>query len=92
MAKSRALFIRSSRSFFFVTPPMCCLDIVRMIVSPRTAHAFGVFFVIRNNIVVIREFEMTDRAYATLLPNLPVQQLPHVCRLSDYAEWTVPPF
>jgi len=48
-----------------------------MIVSPRTAHAFGIF-VIRDDVVVVREFEVADCAYAALLPNLPVQQLPHL--------------
>jgi len=62
---------------------MCCLDIVRVIVSPCSSHAFGIF-VIGNDIVVVREFEMADRAYAALLPNLPVQQLPHLGGRSQF--------
>jgi hypothetical protein len=83
LARNHDLFVHPDGSFFLVTPPMCCLDIVGMIVAPRTSHAFGIF-VIGNDIVVVREFEMADCAYAALLPNLPVQQLPHLGGRSQF--------
>ena len=55
---------------------MCCLDIVRVIVSPRSAHSLRIL-VVWNDVAVIREFVVADRAYAALLPDLPVQQFPH---------------
>ena len=60
---------------------MCCLDIVWMIVSPCPAHTLGVFMV-WNNVVVVREPFMADCAHATLLPDLAVQQFPHLGRRS----------
>jgi len=58
---------------------MCCLDIVRVIVPPRSAHSLRIL-VVWNDVAVIREFVVADRANATLLPDLPVQQFPHLGR------------
>ena len=44
------------------------LDIIRMIVSPRPSHSLGIP-VVRNNVVVISEFFVADRAYAALSPD-----------------------
>jgi hypothetical protein len=71
----------SRRPLFSVTPPMCCLDIVWMIVSPCPAHTLGVLMV-WNNVVVVSELYVANRAYTTLLPDLAVQQLPHLGRRS----------
>ena len=43
-----------------------------MIVSPGSAHAFRVL-VVRDDIVVIREFLVADGANAGLLSNLAIQ-------------------
>jgi hypothetical protein len=64
-------FVHSARSFFFVAPPMCCLDIVRMVIPPRSSHSFRVL-VVRYHIVVIREVFVADGAYPALLENLSV--------------------
>jgi hypothetical protein len=61
---------------------MCRLDIVRVVVSPRSSHAFGIL-VVRNDVVIVREFFVAECAYACLLPNLAVQQLPHLGRRSQ---------
>jgi hypothetical protein len=47
------------------------LDIIRVIVSPGSAHAFRIL-VVWNDIVVIREFLMTDGADAALLSNFAI--------------------
>ena len=73
------LFIHSRRPFLFVTPPMGSLDIVWMIVSPRPAHTLRVPMV-RDDVVVVRELFMADPAYPTLLPDLAIQQFPHLGR------------
>jgi hypothetical protein len=48
------------------------LDVVRMVVSPRSSHAFGIL-VVRNNVVVVSEFFVAEYAYACLLSNLAIQ-------------------
>jgi len=55
---------------------MCCLDIFRMIITPRSSHPFGIP-VIWNYIRVIREFFVADGAFPVLLDNLAIQQFPH---------------
>jgi hypothetical protein len=60
------------------------LDIVRMIVSPSSAHSFRVPM-IRDHIVIVCEFLLADCAYASLLPDFAVQQLPHLSWLSQFA-------
>src|ERR1700758_2442893 len=42
---------------------MCCLDIVRVIVSPRSSHSFRIL-VARNDVVVIRDLFVAYCAYA----------------------------
>ena len=58
---------------------MCCLDVVRVIVSPRSTHSFRIL-VVRDYVVVIREVLVADGAYSALLENLSVQKFPHLCR------------
>jgi hypothetical protein len=50
-----------------------------MVVPPRPSHSFRIP-VVRHDIVVVREFLVTDGALSALLDNLPVQQFPHFCR------------
>ena len=63
---------------------MDCLNIVRMIVPPRSSHPFGLD-VVGNNHVVIRESCFADCAFPVLLDDLPVQQFPHLCGRTDFA-------
>ena len=65
------------RSLFSIAPPVGCLDIVRMIVSPGSSHPFRLFMV-WHDIVVIRKFFVADWANPVLLDNLPVEQFPHL--------------
>jgi hypothetical protein len=53
------------------------LDIVWMIVSLRSSHSFRVS-VVRNDIAVFSELIVADRAFAVLLGDFSVQQLPHL--------------
>jgi hypothetical protein len=55
---------------------MCCLDIIWMVVPPRSSHSFRVL-VIRDDVVIVREVFAADGAYPALLDNLSVQKLPH---------------
>jgi hypothetical protein len=55
------------------------LDIVRVIVPPRSTHSFWVPMV-RDHIVIVCELFMADRADASLFADLSVQQLPHFGR------------
>ena len=50
-----------------------------MVIPPRSSHSFRIF-VVRNDIVVIREVFVADGAYPALLDNLSVQQFPHFGR------------
>jgi hypothetical protein len=54
--------IHSGRALFSIAPPVCCLDIVWMIVSPSSSHAFGILMV-WHDVVVIREFLVTDGTF-----------------------------
>jgi len=62
---------------------MSCLNIVWMIVSPSSAHSFGVS-VVRDDVVVVSELFVTDGAYASLLSDFPVQHLAHLGRRSQF--------
>jgi hypothetical protein len=48
------------------------LDIIWVIVSPRSTHSFWVPMV-RDHIVIVRELFMADRADATLFSDFSVQ-------------------
>ena len=56
---------------------MYCLDIVWVVVSPRPSHAFAPF-VVRDNVVVVRELLVADWANAVLLSDLPIEQFTHL--------------
>jgi len=48
-----------------------------MIISPRSSHSLGIF-VVWNDVVIVRELFVADRADARLLSNLAIQQLAHL--------------
>jgi hypothetical protein len=64
-------------AFLVIAPPMYCLDVVWMVVSPCPSHAFAPL-VVRDNIAVIGELVLTDWANSFLLGYLPIEQLPHL--------------
>jgi hypothetical protein len=47
-----------------------------MVVSPRSAHSFGIF-VVWHNIVIVGELFAADSAYSLLLADLFLQKFPH---------------
>jgi len=47
-----------------------------MIVPPRSAHSFRVL-VVWDDVAVLGEFVVAEGAFAALLGDFPVQQLPH---------------
>jgi hypothetical protein len=69
---------RSVRSLLRVAQPMCCLNIVWMVVSPSSSHTFGLF-VVWHDVVVIRELFVADCTFPVLLDNFSIQQFPHLC-------------
>jgi hypothetical protein len=71
--------VHSRGSLLVVTPPMYCLDIVRVIVPPRSAHSFRTPMV-GDHVVIVRELFMADRADAGLFSDLSVEQLSHLGR------------
>jgi len=62
---------------------MGCLDVVRVVVPPRSSHPFGIS-VVRNDIVVVCELFVADGAFPVLLDNLPPQQFPHLSGGSEF--------
>ena len=62
---------------------MCCLDIVRVVIPPRSSHSFRIL-VVRGHVVVIREVLVADSANPALLHNLSVQKFPHLGRGSQF--------
>jgi len=64
--------IHSDGSLLFVTPPMCGLDVVRMIVPPPPAHSFRISMV-GDDVVIIAKLFVADCAYARLLSNFAIQ-------------------
>jgi hypothetical protein len=79
-----SLLIDSRRSLFFIAPPVRCLNIVRMIISPRSSHSFRIL-VVRNNVVVVAKLLVADGAYSGLLPHLTVQECTHLSRRSEFS-------
>lgn len=66
----------SARSLFSVAPPVDSLNVVRMIVPPRSSHAAGMD-VVGYDVAIIGEWFVAEGAYAILLGDLPVEELPH---------------
>src|ERR1700733_9733489 len=76
--------IHSGRSFFSITPPVCCLDIVRVVVSPRPSHPFGIP-VVWDDVIVVSELFVADCAYSLLLGDFPLQKFPHFGWRSEFS-------
>jgi hypothetical protein len=55
---------------------MNCLNIVRVVVPPCSAHAFGMD-VIGHHVAVVSEPPLAESANALLGDNFPVKELPH---------------
>ena len=71
------------RSFFFIAPEMRCLDVVWVIISPRSAHSFRIPMV-WNHIVIVCELFMADGTLLILFDNLAIQQFPHFSRGPEF--------
>jgi hypothetical protein len=80
----------SARPLFSVAPPVGSLNIVGMIVPPRSAHASGIN-VIGYGVAVVSEFFIVDRTLAVLGHNLLVQLLSHFRVRADLpiSSWVV---
>ena len=55
---------------------MRCLNIIWVVIRPRSSHPFGIP-VIWNYIRVICELFVADGALPVLFDNLPIQRFPH---------------
>jgi hypothetical protein len=58
---------------------MGCLNVVWMVISPRSAHPFWIPMV-GHDVATVGELFMADRALSVLLDDFPVQQLAHLGR------------
>jgi len=58
-------------SLLSVAPPMDGLDVVGMIISPRSSHSTRID-VVGNNVAVIRELPLAESAHAVLGGDLSV--------------------
>jgi len=63
---------------------MRCLDVVWMVVSPRSSHPFGIF-VVWHDVVAVGEFLVANGTLPTLLDNFAIQQFPHFCWRPEFA-------
>jgi len=63
---------------------MCCLNVVRMVVSPGRSHSFGLP-VVGDNIPAVGKRLVADSAFPALLGDFPFQQFPHLCRRAELA-------
>ena len=55
---------------------MRCLDIVRVVIPPRSSHPFGIS-VVWHDVVIVGELFVADCANSLLLADFPLQQFPH---------------
>ncbi len=77
----------SARTLFSVAPPVNCLNVLRMIVSPGSSHSSGMDMV-GHNVAIVGEPLLAESAYPILQSNLPVEELPH---FAVGAEFSVSP-
>ena len=63
---------------------MDCLNVLGMIISPRSSHPFGLDMV-GHNLVVMRELLVANRAPPILLNDFSVKQFPHLSGLPEFA-------
>jgi hypothetical protein len=61
------------------------LDVFRMVISAGPAHSLRVS-VVRHNFAAVGKFMVANGTLPVLLDDLPVQQLPHLCRWPEFAE------
>jgi len=59
------------------------LDVVRMIVPPRSSHTPRIN-VVRNDVVIVRELPLAEGARTVLSDNFPIQELPHFSIRPDF--------
>ena len=83
-AQVQGSIIHSGRAFLFIAPEMRCLNIVRMVISPRPSHSLGIL-VVWHDVVVIRELLVADGADAVLFGDFPLQKFPHFRGGSEFA-------
>jgi|ERR1035441_9308928 hypothetical protein len=55
---------------------MSRLNIVGMVICPRSSHPFGIF-VVWHDVVTVGEFLVANGTLPTLLNNFEIQQFPH---------------
>jgi hypothetical protein len=60
------------------------LNIVRMIVSPRSSHPSGVD-VVRDNVAIVSELRTAESAFPDLRHDLSVEQFPHLPVGAEFA-------
>jgi hypothetical protein len=63
--------VYSGRPFLFIAPEMRCLDIVWVVIPPRSSHPFGIPM-IWHDVVVVGELFVADRAFSVLFDNLAI--------------------
>jgi hypothetical protein len=56
---------------------MGCLNVVWMVISPRSAHPFWIPMV-RHDVAIVTELFLADCALSALIYDFPVQQLAHL--------------
>jgi hypothetical protein len=61
------------------------LDIIRVIVSPRSTHASRAD-VVRGNVTIVREFDPADTAFTNLGNDLHIEQLSHLSIGAKFAK------
>ena len=62
---------------------MGCLNVFRMVVSPRASHSFRVP-VVRYDVAAVGKFLVTDCAFSVLLHDFAIKQLPHLSRRPQF--------
>jgi hypothetical protein len=62
----------SARPLLAIAPPVDSLNVVRVIISPRSTHPAGAD-VVRYDVAVVGEFFLADWTFAVLGNNFPVQ-------------------
>ena len=67
-----------------VTPEVHCLDVLRVVVSPRPSHSSRIN-VIGHDVAIVRERPLTDGALPVLFDNFSIKQLPHLCFGAEFA-------
>ena len=76
--------LRSTGSFLPIAPPVNSLNVVRVIISPGSAHSPRADMV-WNNVTVIREIGAADAAFTALGNDLSIEQLAHLSVRAELA-------